>query len=79
MIFRSDYIKLVSNQKFFGNFDPFGDFDLIFGAYKLNLRIVEIPIRYRERTYGSTNISRFSNGIVLLQMCFFAARKIKFV
>ncbi|MEO8088064.1 MAG: glycosyl transferase, partial [Bacteroidota bacterium] len=70
---------LVSNQKFFGNFDPFGDFDLIFGAYKLNLRIIEIPIRYRERTYGSTNISRFRNGAVLLKMCFFAARKIKFI
>ncbi len=79
VIFRSDYKKLVSNQAFFGNFDPFGDFDLIFGAYKLNLRILEIPIRYRERTYGSTNISRFKNGLVLLKMCFFAARKIKFV
>lgn len=79
VLFRNDYIKLVSNRKFFGDFDPFGDFDLIFGAYKLNLRIVEIPIRYGQRTYGSTNISRFRNGIVLLRMCFFAARKIKFV
>jgi SAM-dependent methyltransferase len=78
VLFRKDYERLVSNQKFFGNFDPFGDFDLIFGAYKLNLRIVEIPIRYRERTYGSTNISRFRNGLVLLRMCLFAARKIKF-
>ncbi|MBL7926186.1 MAG: glycosyltransferase [Bacteroidia bacterium] len=79
VIFRHDYYRLVSNQAYFGNFDPFGDFDLIFGAYKLNLRIVEIPIRYRERTYGSTNISRFKHGIILLRMCFFAARKIKFV
>lgn len=79
VLFRTDYHRLVSNQKFFGDFDPFGDFDLIFGAYKLNLRIVEIPIRYRQRTYGSTNISRFRNGIVLLKMCVFAARKIKFI
>ena len=79
VIFRSDYEMLVSNQRFFGDFDPFGDFDLIFGAYKLNLHMVEIPIRYRERTYGSTNISRFRNGMVLLKMCFFAARKIKFI
>lgn len=79
VIFRKDYNKLLSNQKFFGNFDPFGDFDLIFGAYKLNLRIIEIPIRYRERTYGNTNISRLRNGLVLLKMCFFAARKIKFI
>ena len=79
VIFKSDYEKLVSNRKFFGDFDPFGDFDLIFGAYKLNLHMVEIPIRYKERIYGSTNISRFKNGLVLVKMCFFAARKIKFI
>jgi SAM-dependent methyltransferase len=78
VIFKKDYEKLLSNRKFFGDFDPFGDFDLIFGAYKLNLKIVEIPIRYKERTYGSTNISRFKHGLILLRMCFFAARKIKF-
>jgi len=78
VIFRKDYDQLESNRKFFGNFDPFGDFDLIFGAYKLNLKIIEIPIRYKERTYGSTNISRFKHGLILLRMCLFAARKIKF-
>ena len=79
VIFRKDYYRLVKNQSYFGNFDPFGDYDLIFGAHKLNHKIVEIPIRYKERTYGSTNISRFKHGIVLLRMCFFAARKIKFI
>ena len=79
VIFKKDYEMLVTNRKFFGDFDPFGDFDLIFGAYKLNLGIIEIPIRYRERTYGNTNISRFRNGLVLLRMCVFAARKIKFI
>jgi SAM-dependent methyltransferase len=78
VIFREDYVRLISNRKFFGDFDPFGDFDLIFGAYKLNLKIIEIPIRYKERTYGSTNISRFKHGLILLRMCMFAARKIKF-
>ncbi len=78
VIFRKDYDRLCSNRSFFGDFDPFGDFDLIFGAYKLNLKIVEIPIRYRERTYGSTNISRFKHGLILLRMTAFAARKIKF-
>lgn len=78
VIFRDDYDRLCTNRKFFGDFDPFGDFDLIFGAYKLNLKIVEIPIRYRERTYGSTNISRFTHGLILLKMVAFAARKIKF-
>lgn len=79
VIFKKDYQYLVSNRKFFGEFDPFGDFDLIFGAYKLNLKIVEIPVRYKERTYGSTNISRFRHGFLLLRMCAFAARKIKFI
>lgn len=79
VMFRSDYEKLVTNRAYFGDFDPFGDFDLIFGAHKLNLHIVEIPIRYRERTYGTTNISRFKHGWILLKMCFVAARKIKFI
>ena len=79
VIFREDYYRLVKNQSYFGDFDPFGDYDLIFGAHKLNHKIVEIPIRYKERTYGSTNISRFKHGVVLLRMCVFAARKIKFI
>ena len=78
VIFKKDYQLLESNRKFFGDFDPFGDFDLLFGAHKLNLCIVEVPIRYHERTYGRTNISRFKHGFILLRMCFFAARKIKF-
>lgn len=79
VIFRNDYYRLVKNQSYFGDFDPFGDYDLIFGAHKLNHKIVEIPIRYKERTYGSTNISRFRHGLILLRMCIFAARKIKFI
>ncbi|MGL4630609.1 MAG: glycosyltransferase family 2 protein, partial [Leadbetterella sp.] len=78
VMFRTDYLKLVKNRSFYGDFDPFGDYDLIFGAYKLNLKTAEIPIRYRDRTYGTTNISRFRHGLILLRMCFFAARKIKF-
>ena len=78
VLFRSDYEKLVKNRSFFGEFDPFGDFDLIFGAYKLNLKIVDLPIRYRERVYGKTNISRFSHGFLLFRMLAYAARKIKF-
>jgi ubiquinone/menaquinone biosynthesis C-methylase UbiE len=78
VMFRKDYLKLAKNRKFFGEFDPFGDFDLIFGAYKLNLKIVDLPVVYRERTYGDTNISRFSHGFILLRMMFFAIAKIKF-
>jgi SAM-dependent methyltransferase len=79
VMFRRDYIRLTKNRAYFGDFDPFGDFDLLFGAHKLNLKIVEVPIRYRERTYGSTNISRFKHGLILLKMCVFASRKCKFI
>ena len=78
VLFKKDYDKIKVNRSFFGDFDPFGDFDLIFGAHKLNLKIVELPIRYQERKYGETNISRFRHGLILLKMCLFAARKIKF-
>ena len=76
-LFRKDYERIQANRGYFGDFDPFGDFDLIFGASKLNLKVVEVPIRYRERTYGSTNISRFRHGWLLLRMTLFAFRKIK--
>ncbi len=78
VMFRSDYEKLAANRKFFGEFDPFGDFDLIFGSYKLNLKIIDLPITYKERKYGDTNISRFKHGFILLRMMFFAISKIKF-
>ncbi len=78
VLLKKDYQRLVSNRPYFGDFDPFGDFDLLFGAHKLNLCMVELPVRYHERTYGRTNISRFKHGLLLLKMCFFAARKVKF-
>ncbi|MBU0566542.1 glycosyltransferase [bacterium] len=77
VLFRRDYEKIAQNRSYFGNFDPFGDFDLLFGAAKLNMKIVEIPIRYRERTYGEIKISRFSHGWLLLKMCGIALRKLK--
>ncbi len=78
VMFRKDYERLIANRSFFGEFDPFGDFDLLFGAYKLNLKIIDLPIRYRERKYGDTNISRFKHGLLLLKMSWYAAGKIKF-
>jgi ubiquinone/menaquinone biosynthesis C-methylase UbiE len=78
VISRKNWEKILKNRKYFGDFDPFGDYDLIFGASKLNLKFVEIPIRYRERKYGETQISRFRHGWLLLKMTLFAARKIKF-
>jgi len=79
VLWKKDYELIAANRNYFGDFDPFGDYDLIFGAAKLNLKIVDLPIRYRERTYGSTNISRWKHGMLLLRMVAFAARRIKFV
>jgi len=62
VLFRKHYERIAANWEYFGDFDPFGDFDLLFGASKLNLKILEVPIRYQERTYGATNINRFQHG-----------------
>jgi SAM-dependent methyltransferase len=78
-LWREDYERIAANRSYFGDFDPFGDFDLLFGASRLNLRIVDVAVRYHERTYGETNISRFRHGWLLLQMSAFAARKLKFL
>jgi SAM-dependent methyltransferase len=79
VLYRSDYRKIAQDRSYFGEFDPFGDFDLLFGASKQNLKILDIPIRYKERTYGDTNIQRWKHGCLLLQMVAFALRKLKFV
>ena len=77
VLWRRDYARIEANRDYFGEFDPFGDYDLIFGAVKLNLKIVEIPIRYDARRYGETQISRFTHGWLLARMVVFAWRKLK--
>jgi glycosyltransferase involved in cell wall biosynthesis len=76
---KADYDRIALNRSYFGDFDPFGDYDLLFGAAKLNLKIVDLPIRYEERIYGTTNIQRWKHGWLLLKMVVFAARRIKFI
>ena len=76
---REAYDKIANNRTYFGDFDPYGDFDLLFGAARLSLKITDMPVRYRSRTYGSPNISRWRDGWLLLRMTIFAAMKIKFV
>lgn len=77
VLLRRDYEEIARNRAYFGDFDPFGDFDLIFGASKMNLKTAEVPIRYAAREYGQTNISRFSHGWLLLRMVGFAFIKLK--
>ena len=79
VIRREDYERLAAHRSYFGDFDPFGDFDLLFGAARLGLKIVEVPVRYRERTYGDTNIDRWRHGTILLGMLMLAARKFRFL
>jgi ubiquinone/menaquinone biosynthesis C-methylase UbiE len=79
VLWKADYLTIAANRSYFGDFDPFGDFDLLFGAARLRLKIVDLPIRYRERVYGTTNISRWSHGWLLLKMVMFAAQRIKFI
>jgi hypothetical protein len=68
LLARHDYERFVRWRNDFGDFDPFGDFELLFPASVLHLGIVDIPVRYRARTYGTTNIRRFRDGWLLLKM-----------
>lgn len=79
VLWRTDYERIAANRHILGEFDPFGDFDLLFGASLLSFKIIDMPIRYRARTYGTTNIQRWKHGFLLLRMVMFAARKIKFI
>lgn len=79
VLFRQEYERIAANRHYFGDFDPFGDFDLLFGASKLNLHIVEIPIRYQARSYGSTNIQRCAHGWLLLKMTVYGFLRLKAV
>ncbi|WP_269622125.1 glycosyltransferase [Prochlorococcus marinus] len=78
VLWNSDYQLIKQGRSYFGNFDPFGDFDLLFGASKLNLKIVELPIRYQERIYGDSNIAHLKEGLILGKMCLIAAKKLRF-
>ena len=72
-----DYKRFIKWRGEFGDFDPFGDFELLFPAAQLGLGIINIPVRYRARVYGSTNIRRFRDGWILLRMTTLGFFKIK--
>lgn len=79
VMLRSTYEQIAANRRVFGDFDPFGDFDLLFGAARLNCKIVDIPLRYQERSYGTTNIRRWRHGVLLLKMLIVGLRRLKWV
>ena len=76
---RSDYERISRGRDYFGDFDPFGDFDLLFGGSRLGLKILDLPVRYQPRTYGETNINRWSHGWMLLKMCGWGLQSLKFI
>lgn len=78
-LWAQDYQKIAAERHYFGDFDPFGDFDLLFGAARNGLKIRDVPVHYKERTYGSTNISRFRHGLLLIRMTAIAARRLRFI
>ena len=79
VLFRTDYERIAKHRSYFGDFDPFGDFDLLFGASKLNMKMIEVPICYQDRTYGTTNIRRFAHGWLLLKMTVYGFFRLKAV
>jgi glycosyltransferase involved in cell wall biosynthesis len=77
VLYRRDYDRIMAERHYFGDFDPFGDFDLLFGAGRLNMQIVDMPVRYRDRVYGDIKISRFAHGLMLLKMTVFGFAKLR--
>ncbi len=77
VLYKRDYDRIAAQRSFFGNFDNFGDFDLLFGAARLNMRIVDLPVRYRARVYGETKMDRFGHGVRLLKMTAFGFKKLR--
>lgn len=77
VLLRQDYERIAAGRSYFGNFDPFGDFDLLFGAARLGISIVDMPVRYARRTAGLSKVRVLSHGLLLVRMCWLAFRKLK--
>jgi hypothetical protein len=77
VLLKEEYGKIEAGRSYFGDFDPFGDFDLLFGAARQGLRIVEMPVRYRRRVTGESKVRVFQHGWLLIRMCVFGFRRFK--
>ena len=74
---KKDYDRMTEWRGAFGDFDPFGDFEMLFPGAVLSMGIIDVPVRYRARTYGTTNISRFRHGFMLAKMTLIGLLRIR--
>lgn len=74
---KTHYEPIVRNRAYFGDFDRFGDWDLLFGASKFNLKITDLPIRYHERVYGQTKMQRWRIGYLLVRIVILGLKRLK--
>lgn len=78
VLWRSDWERIKPMLGSWGVDDRWGDYELLFGAAKLNLKILDLPVHYQERVYGSTKMTKvFRNGLVMLKMCWHGFLKLK--
>ncbi len=79
VMWAKDFEKIKALRGSWGIQDRWGDYELIFGAAKNHLKIIDLPVHYMERTYGETKMTnRFKNGWIMLKMSFASLLKIKF-
>ena len=78
VFWRSDWARIKPMLGSWGIEDRWGDYELLFGAAKLNLKILDLPVHYQERVYGSTKMTRVvRNGLIMLKMCWHGFLKLK--
>jgi len=78
VLWRTDWERIRPLIGTWGTLDRWGDYELLFGAAKLNLRILDQPVHYQERTFGATKMTKvFKNGLIMLRMCLHGFRRLK--
>jgi len=77
-LWRKDWLRIERNLGHWGIKDRWGDYELLFGASKLHLRICDLPVHYQERVYGISKMTRVvSNGMRMLGICWGALRRLR--
>jgi Glycosyl transferase family 2 len=78
VIRRSDWLRMRKYVDYWGVSDLWGDYDLLLGAAKLNLRIVDLPVHYQERIAGVSKMTRvLHNAQIMLAIMWKASVKMR--